>query len=926
MKTRERLPWAAMAIRANWAIIKGLAVLVLCTTLAMGFLSCKTDSEDETVYRTVTYSTEHGSAPEKLTVEDGTVLASLPQLSGEVGYTFDGWYDGATKVGGGYKVTKDVTLKAKWTANTYTVTLNDNGSTITVTATYGQVLSDLESIPSLDGSTFGGYYTKEFAKGTKYIGSDGKGCAEWNLTEDTTLYAAWGYSITYKNTKDAQNTNPEFYTGEESVELTKLEKAGYTFNGWFDAETDGSEVTSIAQGSTGAKTLYARWTIITYTITYEGLGGVTTGVSYTVESDTITLQNPTRAGYIFSGWFDAETGGNKVESIAQGSTGDKIIYAQWKPITYTITYEGLGGVENPNTVTSYTIESDTITLKNPSKTGYTFAWKKGSETVTKIEKGSTGNITLTGEWTPITYTITYEGLGGVENPNTVTSYTIESDTITLQNPIKGGYIFAWMNGLEEVSQIEKGSAGDITLTGSWRPITYTITYEGLSGAENPNTVNSYTVESDTIILQNPTRTAYTFSGWYDAESGGDKVESIPKGSTGEKTFYARWTPITYTITYVAEDGTKTYANYTIESDTIILPKQIKDGYTFAWLWDEKDEKTQIEKGSTGDISLYGTWTPITYTITYVLPEEVTNPNTVTTYTIESDTITLQALSRDDYTFSGWYDAESGGNKVESIPQGSTGSKTLYARFEWKWIGPIAPKKQKAVGDIVFNDGSAMTYSDFAALDDEAKNTKKASAIALIFYRGSGLNSGDDTTTIRTLGVGLKQGNGEWCLTDADACAKDITAIKCYKDENSGAITGDRNGSDNLEQIEAFEGIEDTATEANYPAFYYAKNYAKNESRIAADSEYAVGWYLPSIAELFQIYKCSADTTNGFDIDAASEALGGDKFGTSWYWSSSQSTSVNICACYLEFENGKLVDNFWEKGNEDGFVCAIREFN
>ncbi|MBQ9626127.1 MAG: hypothetical protein IJR40_03020 [Treponema sp.] len=80
-----------------------------------------------------------------------------------------------------------------------------------------------------------------------------------------------------------------------------------------------------------------------------------------------------------------------------------------------------------------------------------------------------------------------------------------------------------------------------------------------------------------------------------------------------------------------------------------------------------------------------------------------------------------------------------------------------------YLGTKAPSEPKEVGDIVFNDGSAMAYTDFAALSDEEKNAKKASAIALIFYKGTGLNSGDDTTTSRTLGVGLKHSDKiRWC--------------------------------------------------------------------------------------------------------------------------------------------------------------------
>ncbi|MBQ9205616.1 MAG: InlB B-repeat-containing protein [Treponema sp.] len=761
------------------AMTKGLAALLTALALVFTFASCKTESEEETVYRTVTYSTEHATAPEKLTVTDGTALTAeqLPALT-ESGYTFGGWYDGETKAEAGYKVTKDVTLTAKWTVNTYTVTLNSNGSTVAITATYGKPLPDLETLPTLEGSTFGGYYTEEYAKGTKFIDKDGKGSTAWDLTEDTTLYAAWGYSITYKNTKDVENTNPEIYTSEETVTLANLEKEGYTF----------------------------------------------------------------------TGWYDAETGGNKVESIAQGSTGAKTLYAQWTLITYTITYAGLDGATNPNTATTYTIETDDITLTDASKTGYTFGgWKNANgDAVTKITKGSTGDITLTAQWTTISYNITYEGLNGATNSNPVT----------------------------------------------------------------------YTIETATITLQNPTRTGYTFDGWFDATTDGNKVESIAQGSSGAKTFYARWSLVTYTITYAGLDGAtnpNTATSYTIETETITLQKPTKEGYTFTWK-NGMEEVTQITKGNTGDITLTGTFTPISYEITYILPDEVANPNPVT-YTIETDTITLQDASHEDYTFEGWFDAETGGNKVTSIPKGSTGTKTLYAQLVWKWIGSKSPTTSKTVGDIVFNDGSATPYSNGMTITNE----QKAAAIALIFYKGTGLNSGSDTTT-RTLGVGLKHNKDKlaWCTESAKAYNINITTIQCPRDGSS--FTGDKNGSDNLAQISEFLGDEDdTATAENYPAFYWCINYSNYATNLGAD--YQTGWYLPTHAELYQIYN------NKTTIDTASVALGGNKFETDSNYTYVTSTQLY----YSDDPYGKIKLDFkdgnwsWSRKTNTYAVCAIREF-
>ena len=251
----------------------------------------------------------------------------------------------------------------------------------------------------------------------------------------------------------------------------------------------------------------------------------------------------------------------------------------------------------------------------------------------------------------------------------------------------------------------------------------------------------------------------------------------------------------------------------------------------------------------------------------------------------------------------------------NVTVSATFTKTTY-------IGSKKPSREKAVGDVVFNDGSAMPYAAFTALTEDEKNAKKTSAIALIFYKGTGLNSDDaegnaDNTTSRTLGVGLKHNRSglAWCLDSANAYSKNITTLQCTPSGNAGALTftGDKNGSDNLEQIGAFDGVDDTSTAANYPAFGFAKNYSTHATNLGEN--YASGWYLPSIAELFQIYACRADTANVFDIDAASSALGGDNFGTSWYWSSSQYASGgdNVYGYGLKFDSGG-----WYGDDEDGY--------
>ena len=263
-----------------------------------------------------------------------------------------------------------------------------------------------------------------------------------------------------------------------------------------------------------------------------------------------------------------------------------------------------------------------------------------------------------------------------------------------------------------------------------------------------------------------------------------------------------------------------------------------------------------------------------------------------------------------------------------------------------YIGSKAPSEAKAVGDIVFNDGSATPYNRDLTLTD----AQKAAAIAVIFYRGRDLNNGEDTTTVRTLGVGFKKsGVIEWCkyegdegLANANAWNADITSIKCAVNGNieNHSFTGDKYGKDNLTQIGAFltanGATDDTGTAAKYSAFYFAKNYKdqvigrETGSRIISGSEYENGWYLPSIAELSYI-SCNNDCDlNYYDINQISSLCGGDVlfvFLNDTYWSSTQSEDDAQEAYALDCIECRLNSyyKFDNPVNLDAYACAIREF-
>ena len=244
----------------------------------------------------------------------------------------------------------------------------------------------------------------------------------------------------------------------------------------------------------------------------------------------------------------------------------------------------------------------------------------------------------------------------------------------------------------------------------------------------------------------------------------------------------------------------------------------------------------------------------------------------------------------------------GNNVGENNAGGSTGGSEI--------LGTKAPDVAKAVGDIVFNDGSATPYTAELTLSDE----QKAAAIAVIFKVDGG----------KTLGVGLKHNRSglAWCTDAANAYNKNIETIQCPATGSAGNLTftGDTDGSDNLEQIASFlttAGLENDTTDASkYPAFYFAKNYKTTATNLGA--AYGNGWYLPTVAELFDIWKVKAT------VDAASSLCGGSQFGNSHYWSSTQIDWSGYAAYPLRFNDGDWNYGFKDASNVP--VCAVRAFN
>ena len=365
------------------------------------------------------------------------------------------------------------------------------------------------------------------------------------------------YTITFNSGEGASEVGSQ--TVEENgkaVEPEEPTKEGYDFAGW---KLDGKSY-DFNTPVTGDITLEAEWTAHEYSIAFKG--NKSTSGSMAVLSDcqygesyTLTQNAFKRSGYTFVGWNTKADGSGtayadkaSVRNLTSTNGETVTLYAQWKRTRYSITYVLKGGENSSKNPESYTKVTSTITLKNPTRDGYTFkGWysdSKYTKRVKTIQKGSTGNKTLYAKWEAKKYDITYKLNGGKNSSKNPKSYRITTSDITLKNPTRTGYTFAgWYSDSKytnKVETIEKGSIGDKKLYAKWEAKQYSITYNLNGGKNSSKNPESYTIEDSKITLKNPIRKGYTFKGWYSDSKYTKRVKTISEGSIGNKKLYAKW--------------------------------------------------------------------------------------------------------------------------------------------------------------------------------------------------------------------------------------------------------------------------------------------------------------------------------------------------------------------------------------------------
>ena len=305
-------------------------------------------------------------------------------------------------------------------------------------------------------------------------------------------------------------------------------------------------------------------TIDVHKITYNLNDGINNDKNPTKfeSSATTQLYPATKENYSFKGW---SYNGSIITSIPQGINNDITLEAVFEATQFNITYNADGATHsNPS---KYTIESE-IVLTDAIKKGATFInWTDSTgKVVTKIDKGTTGDITLNANFQNENYIITYNLNDGTYSGNLKTSYTVD-DSFDLPVLTKEHYTFVtWKDASgKSISKIDKGTTGNLILTAEFIEKEYTITYnlgDGVNDSANPS---KFTISSTSFDLKDAKRYKSTFAGWYlNSNFSGKKITNITDlnsdlDNMSNVTLYAKFeSDYNFDLAYSVTNGSDTF--------------------------------------------------------------------------------------------------------------------------------------------------------------------------------------------------------------------------------------------------------------------------------------------------------------------------------------------------------------------------------
>lgn len=419
------------------------------------------------------------------------------------GYTFEGWLDAEGEAYNGSVIWKELSLFARKTANTYTVTFDENGGGAVedVKATFGETFAF--AVPEREGYTFDGWsYNGELV-----TDGTGTGLSVWDFAFSLTLEAVWTIN---EYTVSLSSENEEYGTVEgggvfeydSRVSVVAEPVENYSFIGWYEDETLVSEEAEYTFRMPARDvTLTAKWAIFTLTTSCGAVEGGTY-TQYTERAFTagerIILNVQTESGYTWLGWYEGDE--LFTRSLSYGfymPKSDLVLQSRWMECPVTVeTSDGEAG--RVSGMPETTVAGETIDLTAKTNEGYTWVgWYLGETLVSEelsisfvMPESDAEKPVYTATW--IYYTASAATDGSAYTHATVTFNTngadcsVPSQTVTSaigleypETPEWTGHIFrGWYTDAEctEVYDFTADITQDLTLYAGWTSISRSSYY------------------------------------------------------------------------------------------------------------------------------------------------------------------------------------------------------------------------------------------------------------------------------------------------------------------------------------------------------------------------------------------------------------------------------------------------------------------
>ena len=460
-----------------------------------------------------------------------------------------------------------------------------------------------------------------------------------------------------------------------------------------------------------------------------------TNLTYSVVVSAPEGNQDNNLEYMEVGYMADSKNGNSISDSIEGSgnTNNHTLEVNYRPLTHkTDFYNDSTLLE---TITQENFAHWVFPSENPTKTGYTFDYwyfsaKLNSKSVVKMLKNTLGtNRKVEARWKANTYTVKFNGNGSTSGRMSDQSFTYDTAQKLTTNAFKkteynfSGWATSSSGGVsysdgQSVSNLTSTNGGVINLYAVWKPNIYTITLDR-QGATNGSSSVTATYNSAMPSISVPTKTGYTFQGYYTSTNGGGTKYYNSNGTSARNydianstIFYAYWTPISYSINFdIGNNGSWPSSSPTnnTQYDTALNVPNPKSptGYTFSgwtasgsnfnsttarigtstnncnttWNGTTKTKNTyfkNLSSTNSGKVTMTANYTANSYTVRFN-PNGGTVSQTTKSVTYDSTYGTLPTPTRTGYKFTGW---TLNGTTISSTTKVQTASNhTLIAQWE-----------------------------------------------------------------------------------------------------------------------------------------------------------------------------------------------------------------------------------------------------